>query len=113
MSGRTLRNGPGAALQTNPDRLFKTLQSTRRRLVLAELVERNEPLALTALAESLVEALHDADDVHRVAVRLRHVDLPKLEAAGLVEYDHDERSVALTDGGASAAALTERPPDDQ
>lgn len=112
MSGRTLRNGSDPALQTNPDRLFETLQSTRRRLVLAELVEHGS-IALTVLAESLVREVPEADDVHRVAVRLRHVDLPKLEEAGLVDYDHGERMVALTDGGASAASLTERPLDDQ
>jgi hypothetical protein len=112
MSGRTLRNGSSAALRTNPDRLFKTLQSTRRRLVLAELVEHGS-IALTVLAESLVREVPEADDVHRVAVRLRHVDLPKLEDADLVEYDHGERVVALTSDGEAAAALTERPLDDQ
>jgi hypothetical protein len=108
-----LRNGSGPALRTNPDRLFQTLRSTRRRRVLAELVERTEPVELSVLAEILAEASTEADDAHRVAVRLRHVDLPKLEDANLVVYDHDERVVALTDGGAAAAALTERPLDDQ
>lgn len=73
------------------------LSSERRRVVLAVLHEADGPVALPELAERL--AGRDADghtgpsdeEIALLLADLRHVQLPKLAAAGLVEYLSDGR----------------------
>lgn len=105
MSGRPRRNGPDAAPQNTLDRTFETLRSARRRRILDELAERGTGLGLSVLAELLAGVTSD-DDPERIAVRLHHVDLPKLVDADLIEYDRDARTATLTDDGSAAVALT-------
>lgn len=64
--------------------------------VLARLVDRSSPVSVAGLAADLVEDADEPVDVDRAQVRLHHVALPKLDDAGLVDYDADERVVATT-----------------
>lgn len=74
----------------------RLLASTRRREVLTALAERAGPVHL----EDLVDALGpgpggeaDASTAEQVRVDLHHCHLPKLDDAGVVEYDSDEKRV--------------------
>jgi hypothetical protein len=70
------------------------LGSYRRRLVLARVSERDEAVPISSLARELAAAEKNvpAADVsprerERHEIRLHHVELPPLSAAGLVSYD--------------------------
>lgn len=91
------------------DEIFDVLVSPRRRAVLYELHGCSEPMVLTDLATA-VSSVEDAavvDDTpeipeegsmgrrEKIAVTLDHVHLPKLQQAGLVEYDRTEKTVKL------------------
>jgi len=91
---------------SDTDALFRALAEPRRRYALSALAEHEEPLALETLANSVVakECECDGADASEVVERtvlvsLYHTHAPLLATAGLVEFDHDERTVALTDLG--------------
>ena len=80
------------------------LGSYRRRVVLAELSDRAEPVHRDTLAEAVVATERDIaretapeEAVERAAIRLHHVDLPRLEAADLLHYDHVSERVEAND----------------
>lgn len=90
--------------RTSPARGADTLSNGRRREALAALREAGEPLALADLAHDLVvggrgaaTSAADFDAVERRYVGLYHVDVPKLAAAGVVEFDAARRVVGLAD----------------
>lgn len=72
----------------------------RRRAVLSAIESRAEPVVMEDLARAVVatDGGEDAapDAPRSAVVRLHHVDLPKLDEAGLVEYDSDEGTVVRT-----------------
>ncbi len=76
------------------DEIFDVLVSSRRRAVLYELHGRSEPMTLPDLVAA-VRAIEAAQSRKQVAVALDHVHLPKLQQAGLVEYDRYEKTVQL------------------
>ncbi|WP_255170420.1 DUF7344 domain-containing protein [Natrononativus amylolyticus] len=77
----------------------QALANPRRRSVLAALLEFDEPVSTTVLAGAV--GAHERDDAgavtpaarERIAVSLHHADLPLLETAGLLEYDHEAKRV--------------------
>lgn len=71
---------------------FDGLAHPRRRQILAALLDRSTPVTVPELAERSQE--RSREEVHST---LRHVDLPKLADAGLVEYDADENQVSVPD----------------
>ncbi|QLD88656.1 helix-turn-helix transcriptional regulator [Natronomonas salina] len=84
-------------MEMNPDDLFDVLADRERRRVLEQLVERN--------AASHVGLLKDRCDVN--GTLLRHVHLPKMDKAGLVDYDPRTGDVALTDDGTDVKLFLE------
>ncbi|WP_436925840.1 DUF7344 domain-containing protein [Halosimplex amylolyticum] len=83
------------------DALFAVLADPRRRRLL-ELLEHLEPgrrTTLSDLSERLAAAEESTEREQRqnVAVTLRHVHLPKLDDAGLVEYDPETNVVETVD----------------
>jgi DNA-binding transcriptional ArsR family regulator len=89
------------------DALLGLLSDFRRRQAILTLV-RHDDLPLPDLADEVTVAERDEylsnidpDDVLEVYLSLYHTHVPKLAAAGLVEYDQDDDYVALT--GASRA----------
>jgi len=85
-----------------PDDLFSVLSRQMRRRVLSVLFEQPETTA-GELADAVAELkTNDADAVEqqahgRIEVELRHVHLPTLAGANLVEYDSDTGEVTLCD----------------
>jgi len=82
---------------------LEALANERRRLALDCLPSRGESAALAELsrrvAVSEAEAPLDAiptERIERVQRSLYHVHLPKLDDAGLVDFDADERTVERT-----------------
>lgn len=84
--------------------LFSCLARSDRRRLLGILFERapeSMPLddlarALTLERDASVEAESD-DLLSRTLTTLRHQHLPMLDAAGLIDHDHDSDTVAITD----------------
>lgn len=92
-----------ASATAETDELFAVLSNANRRFVLAHLAQRGTPPTLDPLAAALAEWSDDLS--HEDArIALHHVHLPKLEDAGLVEYDD---TVALTDDAADSLDLVE------
>lgn len=86
------------------DRVFDILSSPRRRYVLYYLREHGGPVKLTALAEELAAWEHDTtvDELgpqarKRVYVSLYQTHVPKLEDAGLIDYDSDSGELFLAE----------------
>ena len=85
------------------DRVFDILSSPRRRYVLHYLRTEESPIELTALAEEVAAWENDttvenlsSQDRKRVYVSLYQTHIPKLSEAGLIEYDSESGSVALS-----------------
>lgn len=69
-----------------------------RRVILPVLADHDQRLSLTDLTAELRVRGDVAlvDDDRRLPIALHHVDLPKLAATGVIEYDPDARAVAQT-----------------
>lgn len=82
----------GRETSTDPDRVFELLSDGRRRHVLYYLArEQTGGATVTELREVISSRLEgDRDDL---AVELHHTHLPKLAAAGVVEYDGRSETV--------------------
>jgi DNA-binding transcriptional ArsR family regulator len=88
------------------DRVFDILSSPRRRYVLYYLREYGGPVELTDLAEELAAWENDTTVTEispqarkRVYVSLYQTHVPKLDEAGLIEYDSDSGELRLSDQG--------------
>jgi len=84
------------------DEGYALLANRRRRYVIDDLHDRDEPVGLGLLAERVAAWEHDVplaavDSGQRKSVytSLLQTHLPKLEAAGIVTYDADRKVVAL------------------
>ncbi|MCO8243330.1 MULTISPECIES: helix-turn-helix domain-containing protein [unclassified Haladaptatus] len=100
-------NGNETAAALALDEVFDVLVSPRRRAVLYELYGRSDPIALSDLAIAVTRSELNGIDTEgitadetvttdrQVVLALDHVHLPKLQQAGLVEYDRTERTVQL------------------
>jgi DNA-binding transcriptional ArsR family regulator len=74
---------------------FDVLSDARRRRVVCLLRSSDAAVSVSALAEALAEREPGDPDPDGLVVSLRHVHLPKLDAAGVVEI---ERSRVRYDG---------------
>ncbi|MCU4801640.1 hypothetical protein OB920_14775 [Halobacteria archaeon HArc-gm2] len=89
--------------ESSVDELFDVLTTERRRRVLSIMGGYDSPVPVERLAQDV--AAQEADvaamtvpesTVRDVHVSLHHRHLPKLDDAGLLDYDHDDRTVAPT-----------------
>lgn len=113
MSGQTIDLAAWPSTTDGANRLFAALESARRREAIAELGRRDGPVELPDLAASLAGTTDHPDDEERVAVRLWHVDLPKLADLGLVAIDYETRVATLTRDGRRAAVVAAQPENGQ
>lgn len=93
----------GSSEELSKDLIFDILRNPRRRYVLYYLKQESEPIELTALAEHVAAWENQTDteslgnqERKRVYVSLYQTHVPKLADAGLVDYDEDAGTVALT-----------------
>lgn len=96
----------------NSDELFDVLSNARRRFVIACLREHGAPMALADVAAELAtwesttpSAQIPEDRVTSRYIALHHVHVPKMADTGVIEYDRDSNTVALTDIGDEITAL--------
>lgn len=80
------------------DEILQVLADPRRRIVLRELAEKpSREVSVDALQEVVARELEGPPPRPRaatkIAIQLRHVHLPRLEEAGLCEYDADGERV--------------------
>lgn len=85
------------------------LEDPERRRLLVVLDDLDTPERLSALTRAVAICADQSDDsdVGRINLRLYHTHVPKLVDAGLVTYDEDADTVALTERGAELAASLE------
>jgi len=77
-------------------RLLASLSSESRRLIVAYFMDGDTAIASVAdLAEHVHAELDDAnsDSLEQVTIQLHHVDLPKLAATSVLDYDPRTRTV--------------------
>ncbi|ELY87156.1 DUF7344 domain-containing protein [Natrinema altunense] len=86
------------------DVIFELLKNRRRREVLAYLLDADETVTLGELAEQIAAWENDtevnalsSDQRKRVYVALYQTHLPKMDDAGIVEYDQDRGLISLAD----------------
>ncbi|TQQ79329.1 hypothetical protein EGH24_11910 [Halonotius terrestris] len=89
--------------ELSQDLVFDILSNTRRRMVLYYLRRHGGPAAVQDIAEEIAALENDVDPEElsrqqqkRVYVSLYQTHLPKLETAGVIEYDEDDGRVSLT-----------------
>jgi len=94
------------------DTLFDVLRDRRRRFVVHRLHASEHPLSIDELATQLSawERRQPVDEVEtrpieRAEVTLRHVHLPKLADAELVQYDRHSDEVSMSEQVAPLDAL--------
>lgn len=79
---------------------LETVLRTRHGLVVLEDVHTRDDatVPLDEIVTSLDVESDAFDDRHQLAVRLHHVTLPKLDEAGVLEYDLEDRLIECQDG---------------
>lgn len=92
------------------DDYLAVVADDHRRAAVRTLAEKDRPVTLPSLARAVTAEMQDAAldaptvaEIERTELRLHHHHLPKLEEAGVIDYDHDVHVVAPT--GALEAAL--------
>lgn len=100
MENRT-RSHPDAA--QSREATLALLSDQRRRSVGSLLSERDSPIALRQLAAAVASREGGADTgevspetADAIATTLHHVHLPKLAAAGVIDYDAEANTVTST-----------------
>lgn len=84
------------------DDLFDVLSERRRRRIIEEVLQRDDRAAVDDVVETVVEremnGHDDREDLRsQVTVSLHHVHLPKLNEAGLIDYDPSVETIGMTD----------------
>ncbi|MFU8868457.1 hypothetical protein [Natronococcus sp.] len=68
--------------------------ANRRRVALAILDERTEPLEVDELAAAIAKReAEEAASIERIAITLHHAHLPRMADAGVVDYDTQDRRI--------------------
>ncbi|KTG11230.1 hypothetical protein AUR64_04705 [Haloprofundus marisrubri] len=86
--------------------LFDSLADERRRRVLGVVEQADDRYPVELLAKMLADET-DESDTETFQLSLVHTHLPKLDDAGLVTYDADDRVVTSTPSTANALAVVE------
>lgn len=84
-------------VETSLDDVLSVLADERRRQSLVVICECSDPMDVSMLAERVADRLASDATVDRLRASLYHRHLPKIESAGLVEYDPENRLVEATD----------------
>ncbi|MFC6827119.1 DUF7344 domain-containing protein [Halopelagius fulvigenes] len=91
-------NQDGTPSGYSSDDYFAVLSEKYQQTVVSILVGKDRSVNLSPLAEEVATVLEgDERDVKQVKTRLHHHHLPKLDAAGLLEYRSEDHRVIPTD----------------
>lgn len=89
---------------TTFDTVLDLCRDQQRRIVLVALADEKRALTVRDLTQAIVKHDHNTplteiseEVVTRIHISLHHRHLPKLEAAGIIEYDPERNVVELTD----------------
>ena len=101
--------------QVDFDTLLELCGNEHRRIVIGTLLDERRALTMRDLSEAIVEYNHhvplrevSGETMTQLRIELHHLHVPKLVAAGLVEYDDDRELVEPTaDLQEAAARLTD------
>ena len=95
-------NDSGSEDTLSTDEIFELLKNNRRREILYYLEEADGSAAVKELARNIAAREHDVPassvtdkQYKRVYVALVQTHIPKLENAGVIEFDDDEQTMAL------------------
>lgn len=88
----------------NPNDIFAVLANSRRRFVIAYLQARTNSMAVADVATELTKWEWDEEEAHIPKdeilsryVSLHHLHIPKMAEAGIIEWNHDRNTVALSE----------------
>jgi len=104
---------PGVDSPISVDELFELLSQPGNRYTLAYLVRADGAVPYDDLVEYVVDeggtpdGLSTRDFRNSVATRLVHSNLPKLDDAGLLNYDSEQKTVRPTDATSVAVPYLE------
>jgi hypothetical protein len=89
-----MRDGPARERHISERTLFDALADAQRRAIVTAIAEREEPMSRSSLEERVAETVYEArlddladDERRRFRLRMHHLHLPKLDAAGVLRYD--------------------------
>jgi DNA-binding transcriptional ArsR family regulator len=93
------------------DVAFDLMRDTHRRAIVRVLAEDTSRMDLHPLAQAVTEMIADQSgatesSAERVSISLFHQHLPKLEAAGVIDFDAEARTVTPTEAMADLVRLT-------
>lgn len=93
------QDGVGCDSEEEHSQYLEALAHRRRREALAALQEQGESMTLVELSHHLMDAFRgpNQNEAKRLQLTLHHRHLPKLDDAGLVEFDPDEKTVTPTE----------------
>jgi DNA-binding transcriptional ArsR family regulator len=89
--------GGGRGISPALDATLDLLSNQRRRYVLYSLRERDGAMSVEELAEQIATWEDGEVDSKRIVADLYHSQLPRLNEAGAVAFDEDERYVTLVE----------------
>lgn len=96
VGGYRLGSGGMSTDQIDFDTTLELSSAVQRRIILAVFAQEQRPLTSRDLAQAVLthhsQGEEEADEVfRRLLVSLHHIHLPKLEDAGIIEYDQRRR----------------------
>lgn len=93
------------------DTLQAALGNRRRRLIVDVLAGRKSTIHLDVLARAVAMRLpsDETRDLDSIATALHHVDLPRLESAGVLAYDPETKAVEPTGTDVLVPFLNDEP----
>ena len=90
-------SGGDRGISPQLDATLELLANQRRRYVLYYLREQGNPVTVDELADEItVWNLEPSSDRSQILADLHHSQLPRLDEAGVVEFDPEEGYVSLT-----------------
>jgi repressor of nif and glnA expression len=94
---RSPQDHPADSTRAPDDEVFSVLADCRRRQILRYLHESDSPEGIESIADA-IEDRHSAPPRRELRIALHHKHLPKLDAAGLIEYAAGDNRVVDADG---------------
>ncbi|MGQ4557177.1 DUF7344 domain-containing protein [Halobellus sp. GM3] len=83
----------GGTVNLTESQRHQLLASDRRRLAIEILTERIAPVDLDALAAAISAREERDEAVDRVAISLHHAHLPKMDDAGVLDYNAESHRI--------------------